>query len=261
MEYSVITSRNNDKIKYVGKLVSDASLRRSDSIFVLEGARLCADAERSGYTVEEVFVTEKALGKYGEMLTALLAAANKVFLITEPIAQKLSDTVNTQGVFCTVREKSADAIRLQKGKRYVALENVQNPQNFGSVARTAEALGIDAIITFEGCDMYNPKLLRASMGSVLRIPLYRVSDLSALIEEANKIGIPTVATVPDSSAQDITEIDFSQGALTVIGNEGNGVSEEIQSLCSVRATIVMKGKAESLNASAAAAIAMWEMVR
>jgi len=261
MEYSVISSRSNDKIKYYNKLVSDAAERKQSGLFTLEGARLCADAVRSGYMVRETYITEKALGKYGELVLPLVENSAETFVITDSVADKLSDTVSPQGVFCVVKAKENNALKLEKGRKYLALENVQNPQNLGSVARTAEALGIDALITFEGCDIFNPKALRASMGSLLRIPVYQTQSLETLVKQANENGILTLATVPDGNAEDITAVDFSGGALTVIGNEGNGVSKELQSLCSKRVTIVMKGEAESLNASAAAVIAMWEMMR
>jgi len=261
MEYSVISSRNNDRIKYVKKLVTDASLRRESGLFTLEGARLCADAVRSGYDVRETYITQNALEKYRGTVSPLLEKSGEVFVISDEVADKLSDTVSTQGVFSVVKAKKNTELKLLKGARYLALENVQNPQNLGSVARTAEALGIDALITFEGCDIYNPKALRASMGSLMRIPVCQTDSLASLINEANAMGILTLATVPDANATDITTVDFSHGVLTVIGNEGNGISPDIQSLCSVRATIKMKGEAESLNAWAAAIIAMWEMMR
>ncbi len=261
MEYPVISSRNNDKIKYYKKLVTDSSLRREERLFTLEGARLCSDAVRSGYNIKETYITDKALEKYRDTVRGLIDNSDEVFIITDEVSGKLSDTVNPQGVFCIAGVKEQSAVTLEKGKKYIALDNVQNPQNLGSVARTAEALGIDALITAEGCDIYNPKALRASMGSLLRIPVYQISDLPGLLRIADESGILTLATVPDSDAQDISKIDFSDGALTVIGNEGNGVSDEAKSLCSKKVTIVMKGEAESLNASAAATICMWEMMR
>lgn len=261
MDYIVISSRSNDRVKYINKLMSSSSLRRADLLFVLEGARLCSDAVRSGYEVAELYLTEKAGEKYADLLTDTLEACNKVYIITEEVADKLSDTVSSQGVFALVRIKHNSELSLKAGSKYVALEDIQNPQNLGAVARTAEAFGIAALIVSGGCDIYNPKALRASMGSLMRIPVYQTENLGEVIAQAKARGLLTLSTVPDSSAEDITALDYSGGALCVIGNEGNGVSGEIQSLTDVRATIRMNGEAESLNASAAATIAMWEMVR
>ena len=143
----------------------------------------------------------------------------------------------------------------------MALDNVQNPQNLGAAARTAEALGIDGVIVYSGCDRYNPKALRASMGSLLRINMVETDDLVSLISDAREHGMFTFVTVPDSDAQDITSLSFGGGVVAVIGNEGNGVSKEAESAAVNRVTIKMKGSAESLNASAAAVITMWEMMR
>ena len=149
---------------------------------------------------------------------------------------------------------------VKKGGRYLALEQVQNPQNLGAAARTAEALGIAGLIVSGGCDRFNPKALRASMGSLLRLPVMQVEDLASWLKAQNETML-TLATVPDMRATSICTLDFSGGAIAVVGNEGNGVSEAVLSAVRERVTIPMRGAAESLNASAAATITMWEMMR
>ena len=131
----------------------------------------------------------------------------------------------------------------------------------GAISRTAEAFGIDGLVIFGGCDIYNPKALRASMGALVRLPVKVCENLETEINLCKELGIGTFATVPDRDAKDITKTDFSKGALCVIGNEGNGVSQEIIDLCDERITIKMSGRAESLNAAAAASITMWELVK
>lgn len=261
MSYSELSSKSNDKIKYVNKLVSSSPFRRQEGLFVIEGARLCADAYRSGYEISECFITRTAMSKYADTLSDLLADAGEVYLITDGISSKLSDTVNSQGVFCVVKMKERMTAEVKADLKYIALENVQNPQNLGTVARTAEALGINGLILSDGCDIYNPKALRASMGSLLRIPVIKTDDLCTVLKSAAEKGMLTLATVPDSSAEDITALDFSGGVITVIGNEGNGVTEQIKNAVKHKATIRMKGETESLNAASAAVIAMWEMMR
>ena len=226
-----------------------------------EGLRLCRDAVYSGYRIRELFVTGEAVGKYGEKIDEIADNAQSVYLITDSVKQKLSDTVNSQGVFVLAEMKQNGEMPVEAGKKYVALDCVQNPDNLGAAARTAEALGIDGLIVSGGCDIYNPKALRASMGSLLRIPVIKAADLCALIEDFNKKGGLTFSTVPDADACDITSLDFSSGALAVIGNEGNGVSDRVKEAASVLATIKMSGNAQSLNASAAAVITMWEMTK
>ena len=258
-----ITSRNNEKIKNAAKLCSESSYRKKTGMFFLEGLRLCCDATENGVSPVEVFVTETALEKYASELDVLLKSCSDCYVITDDIAAKLSDTKNTQGVFCVCKtlDKFSNIDKIKYNGIYIAMENVQTPDNLGAVARTAEALGLDGIIVSGGCDIYNPKALRAAMGSLLRLDIFSVADLPAFIEKCNKDGMNTYAAVPDSTALPVTMIDKSKGIICVIGNEGNGLTEKTVSSCSSKVTIPMKGRAESLNAAAAACMIMWEMVR
>lgn len=256
-----ITSRNNEKIKAFVKLRDSARARNTEGLFVLEGARLCFDALESGYNVQELFYTETALSRYAERVTALIENSVAAFEAADEVAQKLADTVNSQGVFCTVKMKETAEICPSSPKKYVALDGIQNPDNLGAISRTAEALGVDALIVGGGCDIYNPKALRASMGALLRLPVISVPSILPVLQKARENGLPVLSTVPDSTAEDITTVDFSRGAVTVIGNEGNGVSKEVKAFSDRFITIPMGGKAESLNASAAATITMWEMMK
>lgn len=258
-----ITSRNNEKIKNAAKLCSESSYRKKTGMFFLEGLRLCCDAAENGVSPVEVFVTETALEKYASELDVLLKSCSDCYVITDDVAAKLSDTKNSQGVFCVCKtlDKFSNIDKIKYNGIYIAMENVQTPDNLGAVARTAEALGLDGIIVSGGCDIYNPKALRAAMGSLLRLDIFSVSDLPSFIEKCNKDGMNTYAAVPDSEALPVTMIDKSKGIICVIGNEGNGLTEKTVSSCSSKVTIPMKGRAESLNAAAAACMIMWEMVR
>lgn len=260
MDFVTITSRSNEKVKEYGKLLSSAKARRERGLFVLEGLRLCADCAASGFSVQSAFVTETALEKGGARLDLLLEKAEQVFLITPEVAEKLSDTVSPQGVFCMVQMPKENRLEFQTGGKYVLLDCVQNPQNLGAIARTAEALGIAGLVVFSGCDVYHPKALRASMGSLLRLPVLETADLQKTVQALSQ-KVLTFAAVPDMSAEPITAQDFSRGAAAVIGNEANGVSETVLSAVQKRVTIPMRGNAESFNAAAAATITMWEMMK
>ncbi len=260
MDFVTITSRSNEKVKEACKLLSSAKARREHGMFVLEGLRLCADCAESGFSVQTAFVTQSALEKGGTRLERLLSAARQVFLITAEVAEKLSDTVSPQGVFCTVQIPKETRLDFHAGGKYVLLDCVQNPQNLGAIARTAEALGTDGLVVFSGCDVYNPKALRASMGSLLRLPVLETDDLAKTVRELGR-AVFTFAAVPDASAEPITAQDFSHGAAAVIGNEANGVSEDVLSAVQKQVTIPMRGNAESFNAAAAATITMWEMMK
>lgn len=255
-----ITGKNNDLIKDIKKLLSSSKERRHQNAFVLEGVRLVFDVLNSVTNVKVFLVTNEVMEKYSDNCRLMIARADKSYIISDEVADKISDTKSSQGIFavCEMKDGTFDIV---SGSRYIALDNVQDPGNFGTIIRTAEALGIDGIITFSGCDMYNPKVLRSSMGSVLRMNIMYTDNLADTIHSLKADGIKTYATSPDHTVSDITSIDFSCGAVCVIGNEANGISDAVKNSCDELVTIKMLGKAESLNASVAAAITMWEMLR
>lgn len=255
-----ITSKSNEMIKNVKKLFTSRKARFEKNQFVLEGARLCFDVFNSDYRVVCFLVTEKAYEKYEAECQHMIDIASKSFLITNDIALKLADTENTQGIFAVCEFLSND-FKIEKNKKYIALDSLQDPSNLGAIIRTAEALGIDGAICFNCCDIYNSKALRASMGSILRLPVIISENLCADIENMKADGFSVYSAVPDSSAKDITKIDFNTSSVMIIGNEGNGISNEVQACSTDLVTINMLGRAESLNASMAGAIAMWEMLR
>ena len=260
MAYPVIQSRTNAKIKDGCRLTASAKYRREQGLFTLEGLRLCADAAQSGCQVQTLFLTADAEEKGGERLKILLKNAQEIYTVTEEVAEKLSDTVSSQGVFAILQMLPETARSIHTGGKYVGLDTVQNPQNLGAIARTAEAFGVNGLIVGGGCDRYNPKALRASMGSLLRLPVFETEDLAATVREIGKT-VPTFATVPDCTAESICAQDFSGGAAAIIGNEGNGVREAVLSAAQKRVTIPMRGNAESLNAAAAATVTVWEMMK
>lgn len=260
MAYPVLQSRANAKIKEYCRLTASAKYRREQGLFTLEGLRLCADAAQSGYSLQTLFLTEQAQNKDDERLSVLFKSAQQIFTVSEEVAEKMSDTVCPQGVFAVLQMPPEAPISVCKGGKYVLLDQVQNPQNLGAIARTAEAFGADGLLVGGGCDRYNPKALRASMGSLLRLPVYETADLAATVTEIGKT-VPTFATVPDSTAQSICAQDFSGGAAVIIGNEGNGICAAVLAAAQNRITVPMRGNAESLNAAAAATVTIWEMMK
>lgn len=258
---NVIESASNEKIKSAAKLSSSSKERKERREFFLEGLRLCRDAAECGVLIKNFFYTENALEKHESDVEFISSKAEQTFLISKSAALKMSDTQNPQGFFCIcpfLCEKGEEVVL--SGGKFIALENIQDPSNLGAISRTAEALGITALIAENGCDIYNPKAQRAAMGSLLRIPVVRTDNLCNLIERCRKSGFKAYATTPFENAKLITECDMSGSVIAVVGNEGNGVSKKIFASCE-SVTIPMKGRAESLNASVAAAITMWEIMR
>ncbi len=254
-----ITSRNNPAVKAAAAL-KELRERKSTGLFLLEGARLCKDAALNGVAIKQFFVTEKARKKYFSEFELLSGKSENSFLIPESVAEKLSDTKNSQGFFAVCRQPGIFR-EINCSGMYVFTDNVQNPDNMGAIVRTAEAMGADGIIVNSGCDIYSPKALRASMGALLRFPVIRTDSPVSILSECRNNKMKIFASVVDASAADVTAVPKDGGCVLIIGNEGSGISEETLSLSTHRITIPMKGKAESLNASAAATVLIWEFMK
>lgn len=259
----LISAVSNPKIKAYTALATSKSKRRNEGLFVLEGLRLCTDVLRSGLKVKRLFFTQEAYEKNKGDIESLISISDESYQITQIVSEKMTDTKTPQGVFCVLPtlDKQLDSNKIDISGKYILLDNVQDPANLGAISRTAEALGISGIIVSGGCDVYSPKALRASMGALLRIPVTETENVIETIEKAKKDGIQVYASTPCEDADDITKISFTGGVITIIGNEANGVSESVIDCCNKKITIRMTGRAESLNAGAAASIIMWEMVK
>ncbi|MGN0451875.1 MAG: TrmH family RNA methyltransferase [Acutalibacteraceae bacterium] len=258
-DFKSVTSRENSLIKLVSFLQTSAKKRRESGLFVLEGLRICLDAMENSIRFDKLIVSETALLKQGD--TAELFARNSAecYKIPDSLFLKISDTKSPQGIIavCKILDRKSSEVNPQG--RYVALENVADPANLGAVSRTAEALGADGLIlSSDGCDPYSPKALRASMGTLLRVPVFIFESFS---EEISNTGLKSFACVVDKNAESIIEQEFCDGSVVIIGNEANGITGETKAAADKKVTIPMRGRAESLNAAAAAAIAIWEMMK
>ncbi len=255
-----ISSRDNKLIKEWRRLATDARFRKKSGAFAVEGARLCADAALSGVDISAVLVTPKAQEQYAALLAPLFAVA-PVYTIADSLSAYMSETASPQGVFA-IGKCPKTALKVSAGKRYLALEDVQDPTNMGTVIRTAEAMGIDGLLLTDGCcDLYNPKVLRGSMGGVFRLPTLTVPDMARAVTVWQQEGLCVFACVVDGDAEKLTDVTFADGDICLIGNEGNGLKPATVDACARRLTIPMAGRAESLNASMAAGIVLWELTR
>lgn len=257
-EFIEITSKDNPLIKFVSSLQSSSKYRKETGLFVLEGLRICDDAYQNNIKFDKLIVTKNALEKHNKDINNFASVSEYCYILKEELFKKISDTSSPQGIVAVAHIPENNNTISNSG-RYIALENIADPSNLGAIARSAEALGVDGIIiTTDSCDPYSPKCLRSSMGTLLRLPLYITDDILNFAKENN---LRTFACVVDKSAKSISEVNFSGGDVLLIGNEANGLSEKTKQNAFACITIRMNGKAESLNAAAAAAIAMWEMVK
>lgn len=258
-----INSKDNQTVKDTAKLKLSSKARKEQRKFFIEGARLCEDAVISNVAIKSLFYTNEAKEKFSDIIKKIAEKAENIYLVSDEVATKMSDTVHTQGIFCVCDMPETDLFFENPGSgRFVALEDIQDPSNMGTILRTAEALGFNGVIVSAGCcDVYNSKVIRGSMGAIFRLPVYVAENFPEQIRKLRSGGLRPLAAVPDSDASKITAIRFFKGVVMCIGNEGNGLTEETIAACGERVTIPMTGTAESLNAAIAASILMWEMVR
>ena len=260
MDFSVITSKENKLIKSVKKLLASAKERKATGLFVLEGLRLSADAAINGYTIETLIIAESV--EESLRLNALIEKAEIIVKVPDTLFSYMSDTVTPQGVMCIVKMPQKTLVeRIENGK-YIVLENTADPANLGTIARTAEAFGISGLIVLnKSCDPFSPKSQRASMGALLRLPIITADDITETLQTLKSKGFTLFASVVSNADCDVTKADFNDNCAVLIGNEANGLTDTAINLCDSKITITMKGRAESLNAAAAASVIMWEMTR
>lgn len=257
----IITSKDNPVIKLYQKLSSSKKERVEYGLFVLEGLRIVQDALREDSGITHLIVTKQATERFGEELFQADLRDTKTIVISNELGNKISSTEKTQGVFavCRIPEKKKPVFK--DNGRYIVLYGLQDPGNAGMVIRTADALGMDGVILSGCCDLYSPKVIRSTMGSVFRVNINIENDTDALFAMLADAGVSTYAAVIDKDARDISRCGFSGRCAVFIGNEGNGLPREVSARCTERVTIPMRGTINSLNAAMAAGIMMWELAK
>lgn len=252
----VITSRKNDAVRRFRELSHEKKLRDEQGVFLIEGDHLCSEAAKLGLELVFALVTEKASEKYPQTV-ALLREKCGVTVISDDLAEYISDTRSPQGLFAEVRRKPQTK---PVGTRLLMMDGVQDPGNVGTMIRTAEALGIDGVVLSENCaDVYSPKTLRSAMGSVFRMPCI-TGSLTEIITGLKAEGFAVYGAMLDETASALGRMEFPEKCAVVIGSEGRGISDGVKAVCTGGLYIPIIG-AESLNAAAAAAVICWELKR
>lgn len=258
-----ITSKTNPLIKRYVRLRDSKKARCEEGCFVLETAKLLQEAVGAEVPIETLLVTEQAADQQADLLERLAQKGTRFFCISAAIEEKLTKTANAGGLFAIAAMPSPPSLweTMQQGGRLLYLCQLQDSGNVGTILRTALALGLSGIIlSADCCDRYSLKVLRASMGAAFKLPLWisqdPVADLTRLQER-----FTAYAAVVDADAESVTSCLFAEDRIVVIGNEGNGLPPAVVQCCRQRITIPMDGAAESLNASMAAGILMWELMK
>jgi len=278
----MITSISNDQIKKLIRLMKKSSFRWQEGLFVAEGVRLAAEAIELGL-VERLYVTEDGLVQLEARFGKKIDCPYEV--VADQIFAGIADTVSPQGVAALVRmplyrsnqfkTEQMKSKRDQRKQSQIALEDilriesanvlfleeVRDPGNLGTIIRTAECAGVTGIVLSSGCaDIYNPKVVRATMGSLFRVPFVYVDNIVAAILCAKKNHIRVFGTHLNGR-QNFYEEDYAGKTAFLIGNEANGITEETARAADALVKIPMAGRAESLNASVAAAVVIYEAYR
>lgn len=257
----MITSESNPQIKEIVKLQKSARARRKSRLFAAEGIKISKEAAFYG-SLQKLYISERAMELADEELERLLKT-QEYEVVSETVFRLLSETVTPQGVLAVVSmpEYTLSDIIGQGERSILLLDDLRDPGNLGTIMRTAEGAGMSGVILTKGSvDLFNPKTVRATMGSIFRVPFYYAENLTEVIEQLKERDIPVYGTMMQGSVL-YSEADYSGGAGIVIGNEANGISKETAEAMTGAIRIPMAGKLESLNAAVAAAVLMYEIAR
>lgn len=279
----MITSYNNRSVREVIQLAQKAKARSKEGLFVAEGIKMFDEAPLK--RIEKVYISERMekelYERYDKKLNQLLCE-----IVADDVFLKMSDTKTPQGILCLVRQFQYNIEDMLAGKchskaagmsivmntptgsdknkkqmLFMVLENIQDPGNLGTIFRAGEAAGVDGIImSRQTVDIYNPKTIRSTMGSVYRVPFLYTDDLCGVIRMMKEREINVYAAHLHAE-QYYDEFDYRRSSAFLIGNEANGLSQEAAECAGAYLKIPMKGKVESLNAAVASSILLYEAYR
>ena len=270
----MITSASNPKIKHVSNLISSKKERVASGTFVIEGTKVFLEAPIED--IVEVYISENFDERlYGGDEYKLSGVMLDIFqklketgyeVVTDTLFKKMSDTVTPQGILCIIKitkRSITDFVSAYANKAFkiVALEGLQDPGNMGTIVRTAEAAGVDLILAGANTvDVYSSKVVRSTMGSIFRVPIIYTDDLYKDIDFIKSENVKVYAAHLKGKTS-YSEVSYSDRVMILIGNEGRGLTDEASSMADTLVKIPMQGQVESLNASVAAAILMYETCR
>ena len=256
----VISSKDNELIKHIKKL-KDKKHRDESNEYIIEGVKLIEEAVKEKAKIKKIIVCEDTTRTY-EIPTHIMyeIAKYECVYVTNKVFASITQVTNPQGIMAII-EKGDTNVQIDYTQDIiVALDDVQDPGNLGTILRTVDSIGLNQIIVSKGtADAFNSKVVRSTMGAIFRVKIIEVENLPQSIKEMRKHHFKLMVTSLQTE-NSIYDIKFNK-KIIVIGNEANGVSKEIQEMADEKAKIPMLGKTESLNASVAAGVVMYEYVR
>lgn len=259
MTIPIISSTSNAQVKQLIQLQKKAKLRAEQDVFIVEGIKMYQEVPQK--RLVHTYASESFYNKKRELFDG---KEKNLTIFTDRVFESVSDTKSPQGILCLVRQYHYSWRDLLGGQGenalIMALENIQDPGNLGTILRTAEGAGVTGILMTEGCvDLYNPKVIRSTMGAIFRVPFVIADSLPEVIFQLKQNGVSVYAGHLKGDV--FYKQDYRDGSAFLIGNEGNGLTDEITALADHKIKIPMKGKVESLNAAVSATILMYETMR
>lgn len=256
----MITSHSNIQVKELIRLMKKSRARAEEGVFLVEGPRMAEEIPEE--RIEKLYISESFAAKQKGILDE--PRYRRAVVLADPVFERVSDTKTPQGVLAVVKRveyEFEDLFGTGKPPHLLVLDNLQDPGNLGTVFRTAEAAGATGILLSADCvDIYNPKVIRSTMGAIFRLPFLYVDDLPGALGELKQRGIRMYAAHLDGTHTYDRE-NYTGGCAFLIGNEGNGLREETARCADCMVRIPMEGNVESLNAAVAAAVLMFEAAR
>lgn len=255
---STVLALRHPKVQRLRRLLSRRSAREDERAFVVEGAKVLAEALDAGVPIESVYL---ASGASEAVVGRAADAGVRVHELAPGVLERVADTVTPQPVLGVVPFLDRPLADLRNAQLTVVAVDVRDPGNLGTILRSAEAAGADGVLCCGGSvDLYNPKTVRASAGSLFHVPVVAGGDPVEVLREMATWGVQRLSTAA-TGGRDYSEVDLTRPVAFVLGNEANGLGRDIDELVDERVTIPMIGRSESLNVGMAAAVLCFEAAR
>ena len=279
MKKEIILSKNNPTIVRLAKL-SSKKHREQEGLFMLDGEKLFSEAVEYGTKIEYVLLSSELTEQKAEFVDYVEKALERtknsdarILILDKSLFEKVTSEKSPQGIITVA--KTIDFSRkyntiynnekfFQKKRSVIMLCDVRDPGNIGTVLRSACAFDIDAVLIDKGCcDLFSPKVVRGSMGALFKTPIKLVDDVVCEIEDMRKYKVCVCAAALDRNALSLDkfELDKNESVCFVIGNEGSGLDKRVIDACEKSVFIPMAENTESLNASVASSVLMWELFK
>lgn len=255
---NIIQAESNKKIKYLRSL-KQKKVRLRDSTYILEGLKVNLEGIREGADLIEFFMSQSFYENDYEKYPDLAKVRKNI--VADKVFDKITDTVNSQGIISTVKADLKNISDIMPFGRYILVDGLADPGNLGGIIRAIDAFNFDGLILGpKTVDILNEKVVRSTMASIFRVKAYVMDDLKEM-EDLKKKKFRIFSTNLSPTSKDPVEVDLKNNIILIIGNEANGVSKEMEAFADGMIHIPMEGGAESLNANVSASILIYESQR